>query len=93
MQVEWDEAKRQRNLAKHGLDFRAMRRLFDGRPVVTARSSYPDEERYLTTGVVHEVVVSVVWTRRDTAIRIISARRASHAERRAYRALHGGGAG
>jgi uncharacterized DUF497 family protein len=88
--LEWDEAKRQSNLAKHDIDFLDARRRFDGRPVVTARSSYPDEERHLTTGNVDGRFVTVVWTRRNGAIRIISARRARDAEARAYRALHGG---
>jgi uncharacterized DUF497 family protein len=92
MTFEWDEAKRQSNLAKHGIDFRDVRRLFDGRPVVTARSPYPDEARYATTGVLDGRFVTAVWTRRNDAIRIISARRARNAEARDYRALHGGGA-
>ncbi len=89
MEFEWDETKRQSNLAKHGIDFRIARRLFDGRPVVTLRSPYPDEERYLTTGISEDVIITVIWTRRDTAIRIISARRARNGEQRAYRSLHG----
>lgn len=92
MECEWDEAKRHSNLAKHGIDFRWASRLFEGRPVVSARSRYSDEEWYVTTGVIADLVVTVVWTRRDTALRIISARRAHHAERRTYRALHSGGA-
>ncbi|MGH2618342.1 MAG: BrnT family toxin [Thermomicrobiales bacterium] len=67
-----------------------MRRLFDGRPVVTKRSPFANEERYLTTGIVSDRFVTVVWTRRDDAIRLISARRARDGEVRAYRALHGG---
>ncbi len=33
MKFEWDEAKRQSNLQKHGIDFRAAVRLFDVRPL------------------------------------------------------------
>ncbi len=90
MEFEWDEAKRHSNLAKHGIDFRTASRLFDGRPTWTARSSYPHEERYLTIGVIAGRVVAVVWTPRGRAARLISARRASDAEQRTYRALHGG---
>jgi uncharacterized DUF497 family protein len=89
MEFEWDEAKRGRNLLKHQLDFIDVRAIFDGRPVLTVRSVYPNEERYLTTGLLNDLVIAVVWTQRNSAIRIISARRASHAERRAYRAAHG----
>ena len=87
----WDEAKRQANLAKHGIDFRLMRRLFDGRPVITTTSSYPDEARFLTTGIIDDLFFTVVWTHRLHTIRLISARRARDAERRAYRAVFGRG--
>lgn len=80
MVFEWDDAKRQTNLAKHGIDFLTASQVFDGRPVVTARSHYPDEERYLTIGLVEGRFVAVVWTWRGTAIRLSSARRASDAE-------------
>jgi uncharacterized protein len=90
MGFEWDEAKRRGNLDKHGIDFLDVRRLFDGRPIVTIRGAYPDEVRSVTTGIIDGRFVTVVWTRRNNAIRIISARRARDAEARAYRALHGG---
>ena len=88
MQVEWDEAKRHANVAKHGLDFARARLLSDGRPVVSYRSSYPPEERWLTTGGIDDRLYTVVWTPRGDAIRLISARRARDAEERAYRAVH-----
>jgi len=90
MPFEWDDAKRQDNLAKHGIDFLDARRLFDGRPVIAATSPFPDEARAITTGIIDGRFVSVVWTRRDGVTRIISARRARDAEIRRYRALHGG---
>jgi uncharacterized DUF497 family protein len=92
MEFEWDEAKRQSNLAKHAIDFVRAELLFDGRPVVTTPSPYPGEERSLTTGIVDGLAITVIWTRRDGATRIISARRARDAETRTHRALHGGGA-
>ena len=90
MQFDWDEAKRQRNLAKHGVDFVDAQALFDGRPVVITRSPYPDEERYVTTGIVAGRFVTLIRAQRRTVIRIISARRTRNAEWRAYRAVHGG---
>jgi uncharacterized DUF497 family protein len=93
MTFEWDEAKRQSNLAKHGIDFIRARLLFDGRPTVSFRSTYPDEERWLTTGLIDDRFFTVIWTRRGEAIRLISARRSHDAEERAYRALHGSGTG
>ncbi len=89
MRFEWDEAKRRSSLAKHDIDFRAARRLFRGLPTVEALSPHPDEERFLTTGILDDVFVTVVWTQRHGAIRIILARRARDGERGAYRELHG----
>jgi uncharacterized DUF497 family protein len=88
MQFEWDEAKRVANAAKHGIDFRTAIELFDGRPTVTFLSTYPAEERFITTGIIHDRFVTVIWTRREKAIRIISARRARDKERRPYFALY-----
>lgn len=90
MSFERDDAKRQANLAKHGIDFLDARKLFDRRPVVTTRSTFLEEERFLTTGVIDGRFVTVIWTRRNDAIRIISARRARNAEKHRYRALCGG---
>ncbi len=73
MSFEWDHATRQTNLAKHGIDFLLARNLFDRRPVVTVRSSFPEEERFLTTGVIDGRFVTLIWTRLNGAIRIISA--------------------
>jgi uncharacterized DUF497 family protein len=50
MEFEWDETKRDSNLAKHGVDFPLAEMLFDGRPVITAPSLRAAEKRYLTTG-------------------------------------------
>ena len=60
MEFEWDDAKQRRNLAKHGIDFLDVRRLFDGRPIVTTRSPFPDAARYLTTGMLDGRFVTVV---------------------------------
>ncbi len=92
MQFEWDEEKRLLNIEKHGLDFVRAQLVFDGRPIVTGRSSHPQEPRWLTTGVVDGRFYTVVWTQRYDIVRIISARRARDAEKRAYRALHRTGA-
>jgi uncharacterized DUF497 family protein len=90
MTFEWGEAKRQSNLAKQGIDFLRAEALFDGRPVITALSKHTEEVRFVTTGEIDGQFYTVIWTRRGDAIRLISARRASGAEQRAYRSLHGG---
>ncbi|MBA2278731.1 MAG: BrnT family toxin [Chloroflexia bacterium] len=88
MQFEWDESKRLSNLDKHGIDFIGAMDLFDGRPEWTSRSAYGFEERYVTTGLIEDRFVTVVWTRRSDKIRLISARRARDGEERACRAVH-----
>jgi uncharacterized DUF497 family protein len=90
MEFEWDEAKRLINLAKHGIDFLRARVLFDGRPTWTKRSDFPNEERWLTCGLVDQRFMTVVWTPRGTKVRLVSARRSRDEEKREYRQLYGG---
>ncbi len=90
MGFEWDEDKRHRNLAKHGIDFVDVEALFDGRPVFRQPSRYSEERRYLTTGIVDGRIVTAVWTQRGGNIRIIPARRARDGDERAYRAVQRG---
>ena len=89
MRFEWDENKRQSNLLKHRIDFVDVRALFDGRPNVSVPATSIDEQRFATTGQVQGRFVTVIWTWRGDARRIISARSARDGERRAYRDLHG----
>jgi uncharacterized DUF497 family protein len=91
MRFEWDERKRQSNMAKHGLELPDAEELFDGRPVLTTASQRGDELRFVTVGLVAGLFVAVVWTERVDVIRLISLRRARDGEKRAYRARHGGG--
>lgn len=81
---EWDENKRQSNIDKHGIDFEDAIQIFEDRMRVEALSSQKDEERYITFGVVNEVVLAVVYTNRNNVKRIISARVAHENERRIY---------
>jgi len=89
MEFEWDEYKRLSNLEKHKVDFIRMKLVFDGRPVTNTQNLGGDELRYLTTAEIDDIFYTVVWTQRGDIRRIISARRASHAERRNYRSIHG----
>ena len=51
-----------------------------------------EEQRFLTTGIFEGRYVTVVYTIRSEAIRIISFRRARHEERQKYQELYSGGA-
>ena len=51
MTFEWDEAKNQANVRKHGVDFKTAKRIFEGLVVtrVDQRKDY-GEDRYITIG-------------------------------------------
>ncbi len=84
MNFEWDERKRAVNIAKQGLDFIDAASVFDGRPNLTVRSAHHEEERLLTIAELNARMVTTIWTWREKAIRIISARRSRNEERKAY---------
>jgi len=88
MELESDEPRRERNLAKHGLDFTLAALIFDGRPRFDQLSDHPGEVRYLSTALIEFRFMTVVWTWRHESVRVISLRRARNAEERAYRAIH-----
>ena len=83
---DWDAAKSEATFAERGLDFEAAIHVFDGGYVEREdmRREY-GERRYVVTGVVEDILVTVVWTPRGRARRIISAWPASYRERREYR--------
>ena len=85
MLFEWDEAKNQANIRKHGASFETARRTFDG-PVLTWVDERMDygEVRHVSIGKVGNAVVVVAHTDRDGRMRLISARPASRKERQAY---------
>ena len=84
---EWDENKRLKNIAKHGIDFIDALDVFL-EPHLDEPLSYPHEARRKALGPIGDRLVAVIYTWRGTSIRIISARRARANEQRAYRALH-----
>jgi hypothetical protein len=81
--VEWDEEKAASNRRKHGIDFDEAVEVFYGASLLR-RSDRDTEERWLAIGETEGRVITVVFTWRGDALRIISARRARRNERRAY---------
>jgi uncharacterized DUF497 family protein len=85
---EWDEAKARANLRKHGVDFADVTPVLEDGRAVTVKDviTAVDEQRYVTIGsdALRRILV-VAYTWRGSRIRIVSARRASAAERRQYR--------
>nr|AUN35896.1 hypothetical protein [uncultured bacterium] len=86
MVVEWDPAKAQQNLRKHGVSFAdAVTALEDERALTDRDVSSDDEERWVSMGIDGEGrVLVVVYTWRGENLRLISARNATRGERRAY---------
>jgi hypothetical protein len=83
MLFEWDERKREANLAKHFIDFDDVRRVFDG-PVFEKVYSRHGEDRTLAIGLMQGIEIVVVYVLRGERRRIISARRAHRNERQDY---------
>jgi uncharacterized protein len=94
MNFEWDEAKNRRNLAKHGFSFESAKLVFDDPHALSYQDREVDrEERWQTLGVLERsVLVLVAHTYREengeASVRIISARKATSSERRAYEEGH-----
>ena len=88
---EWDEQKRQRNLVQHGIDFEDAARIFESE-ILRLRSDRENEIRYVALGLLEDIEIAVVYTVRSNVCRLISARRASQDERKAYYEALGGDA-
>ncbi len=85
MQYEWDEAKRQSNIQKHGIDFLGIEKVFAGQTITIMddRIDY-GEARFVTLGLLQGRVVVIAHTETDEVIRIISVRKATKHEEISY---------
>jgi uncharacterized DUF497 family protein len=87
-EFEWNAAKAEGNLIKHGVSFEAARCVFDD-VFAFERCDFdsaPSELRYVITGMVNDVILTVVYTERGDRTRIVSARRATkHEQEEHYR--------
>lgn len=88
MQFEWDDEKEKINIIKHGIDFSTAAKVFkdENRIELYDEAHSEFEDRYITIGTIGDIayVVMVVYTEREEAIRLISARKATSQERRMY---------
>jgi uncharacterized protein len=93
--LEWDEGKRQQNLAEHGVDFADAALIFEAEEAVLEavddREDY-GEVRYRALGRVDEDHFMVAYTWRGRNRRIISAWRVDEHGRRRYQAILARGA-
>jgi uncharacterized protein len=88
---QWDDEKNRINQRKHGLSFEAAQYVFSDPLALSLPDPYPHEERWQTIGLIGQVTVFVVhtWSGFDPLTgeetgRIISARKATIYERKAY---------
>ena len=77
---EFDEAKSQANLSKHGIDFVDAQLLWNDPWLLEIPAKTEDESRYLMIGFVNRKHWSAVITYRGTNIRLISVRRSRDEE-------------
>ncbi|MBZ5564863.1 MAG: BrnT family toxin [Acidobacteriia bacterium] len=85
MRYEWDAAKRQSNIQKHGIDFVGIEKVFAGETltILDDRFDY-GESRFITLGLLNGRVVVIAHTETHEVIRIISVRKATKNEEARY---------
>jgi uncharacterized DUF497 family protein len=72
---EFDEAKSQTNLLKHGINFIEAQALWNDSSLLEIPAKTEDEPRFLMVGIIDGKYWSAVITYRGTNIRLISVRR------------------
>jgi uncharacterized protein len=75
MDFEWDDNKRLTVLAKHGVDFRAIALVWLDGVTYAYRSDKTEEERLVGLAQIGGRKWAVVYTIRDNAIRLVTARK------------------
>ena len=86
MEFEFDLAKDEANLAKHGLALGCAPAVFaaDDRVILPSFRTSDGEERYKAIGLVDAKLYTAVHTWRGEVVRLISVRRSNANERRDY---------
>jgi uncharacterized DUF497 family protein len=88
MRWTWDPDKAAKNRAKHSVSFETATAVFDDPLHLSKLDAHPDGDRWCTIGRVESVLLLVVhtWPEGDEEEigRIISARKATARERKAY---------
>lgn len=84
MRYEWDERKRQTNLEKHGLDFIDTPLVLEAEEKAVFPARYEQKERFKVIAQVEATYLVVIYTKRNSKIRIISFRPAKRKERQRY---------
>jgi uncharacterized DUF497 family protein len=85
MNFEWDKNKNKTNIERHEIDFSDAHLIFEHPMLIKAdtRKDY-GEKRLVGLGLLFEVEIVIVFTKRGENIRVISIRRANRNERKIY---------
>jgi hypothetical protein len=86
-EFEWDDEKAESNLKKHDVSFEEAATIFNDPKIATISDPdhSEDEERYVSIGKSFiKRLLTVIHTYRKERIRLISARKASKAEKKKY---------
>ena len=88
MEYEWDQRKARENVARHGVRFEYVTRVFldPSRLDIEIEDDRRDygEQRRLVLGLIEGRLFAVAYTLRGNVTRLISARKANKRERRKY---------
>jgi uncharacterized DUF497 family protein len=85
MKIVWDEAKRRANLIKHGLDFANAATVFAGATCTFGDERFKyGERRFITLGLLRDMVVVLAHTETSRELRVISMRKATRHEQAVY---------
>jgi uncharacterized DUF497 family protein len=85
MDLEWDEAKRQKNLRERGIDFADAVLMETGTALTIEdnRTTY-GVPRFLSYGFINARLHVLCWTPREGRMRIISLRKANDREQKSF---------
>ena len=86
IEFEWDEEKNTENKRKHKVSFKEAKKVFfDPKRFETFDKKHSNfEERLITIGFSGVKLLTVIFTERDSYVRIISARKANKKEEEEY---------
>lgn len=82
--LQWDEEKNRINESKHKMSFEQASEVFNDDNRLQFATDRNGERRYITVGKAYKVIITVVYTIRDFAYHLISARTARKDEREEY---------
>ena len=90
LKFEWDEAKNQANIKKHGISFEEAETVFEDEDalIISDESHSDEEDRFILVGFSYKANLLVVchcYRENESIIRLISARKATVAERKKYK--------